>query len=94
MEKHNKTQMETLNETPHWSYQSLFHNHWMIRIKNETGASYCSWERNKNNYSLLIRLKDVNGKKRTKRIPVEGYPSDVTPESYKNLLNILTNGSV
>lgn len=94
MEKHNKTQMETLNETPHWSYQSAFHNHWMIRIKNETGASYCSWERTKNKYNLLLKLKDTNGVKRDIRVPVVGSPADVTGATYKDVLKVLTDGQV
>jgi len=91
LEKRNKNSQ---NQSTNFVVQAMFHHHWMIRIKNETGASYCSWERTKNKYNLLLKLKDTKGVKRDIRIPVTGTPADVTGATYKDVLKVLTNGQV
>jgi len=72
-----------------WQLVSKYHSKELDKIKRFTGASYVSYEECKNKF----RLKYIKDKKTT-YFDLDGYPSDVTPKRYLELLNTIINERV
>lgn len=64
-----------------------FQNRYLNLIRKSLGASFVSWNREGDKYSLKVIVN-----KETKYYPIEGKPSDVTAKNYLDFLNAVKDG--
>jgi len=65
----------------------FFHKYWINEIKEQTGASYVSHSRYRDNYSLKVIL-DNN----ILELPIGGTPDDIQTKDYVELINNIRDG--